>query len=101
MPVLRFLCRSSYRLSMFQGGMKAVLWADTLQCVIMVAGLVGVIIQGILRVGGIQKIWKIAEDGGRLNFFTEYSVIILTLTIIHNPVLRKSKSQKKIQMFVR
>ncbi len=56
---------------LLQGGMKAVLWADTLQFVIMVAGLIGIIIQGTLRVGGIQKMWKIAEEGGRLNFFTE------------------------------
>ena len=50
--------------------MKAVLWADTLQCVIMVAGQLAVVIQGCARVGGIAHVWDIAEKGGRLNFWT-------------------------------
>ena len=47
--------------------MKAVLWADTIQSFIMVAGLVAVIIQGFMDMGGIYKVWEIAEQGGRIN----------------------------------
>ncbi|ELT90273.1 hypothetical protein CAPTEDRAFT_177302 [Capitella teleta] len=50
------------------GGMKAVLWADTAQMVIMLGGILAVIIQGTISVGGMGKVWQIAEDGGRINF---------------------------------
>ena len=52
---------------MFQGGMKAVLWADTLQAFIMLAGLVAVVIQGSLVLGGPSNIWQRAQQGGRIN----------------------------------
>ncbi len=57
------------RCASLQGGMKAVLWADTLQCGVMLAGQLTVVIQGALRAGGIQRVWRIAGDGGRLNFW--------------------------------
>ena len=44
------------------------LWADTVQCVIMVAGLLAVLIRGTVIVGGISHVWSIAEQGGRINF---------------------------------
>ena len=47
--------------------MKAVLWADTLQCFIMLAGLLAVLIRATIDVGGIEQVWKIAKDGGRIN----------------------------------
>ena len=50
--------------------MKAVLWADTLQCAIMVAGQLAIVIQGSIRVGGLSRVWQIAEKGGRLNFWS-------------------------------
>ncbi|KAI0234204.1 Sodium-coupled monocarboxylate transporter 1 [Lamellibrachia satsuma] len=51
------------------GGMKAVLWADAVQSVVMVLGLLMVIIVGIWKVGGIQEVWRIADEGGRINFW--------------------------------
>ena len=57
-------------LSLIQGGMRAVLWADTIQCMIMVAGQLAIVIQGCARVGGIKRVWQIAEEGGRLNFWS-------------------------------
>ncbi|XP_051888968.1 sodium-coupled monocarboxylate transporter 1-like [Pristis pectinata] len=50
------------------GGIKAVVWTDVFQICIMAAGLLAVLIQGLIRIGGIEKVWKIAEEGGRLNF---------------------------------
>ena len=43
-----------------QGGMKAVLWADTIQMVIMMSGLLTLLILGSQAVGGFDKVWKIA-----------------------------------------
>ncbi|ELU18422.1 hypothetical protein CAPTEDRAFT_136710, partial [Capitella teleta] len=50
------------------GGMKAVLWADTLQFFLMIAGILAVLIQGIIVKGGIVNVWRIAEKGGRISF---------------------------------
>ncbi|ELT89215.1 hypothetical protein CAPTEDRAFT_91387 [Capitella teleta] len=51
------------------GGMKAVIWTDVFQTVIMLSGMLAIIIQGCIEVGGFEKVWKIASDGGRINFF--------------------------------
>ncbi|XP_078583618.1 sodium-coupled monocarboxylate transporter 1-like isoform X1 [Branchiostoma floridae x Branchiostoma japonicum] len=51
------------------GGMKAVLWTDTFQVCVMVAGFLAVIIQGCLQLGGIAEVWKVNYEGGRLEFF--------------------------------
>ncbi|XP_072098107.1 sodium-coupled monocarboxylate transporter 1-like [Mobula birostris] len=51
------------------GGIKAVLWTDVFQIYIMLAGLLALMIQGLIHSGGFGKVWKIAEEGGRLNFF--------------------------------
>ena len=53
---------------MFQGGMRAVIWADTVQMGVMVAGMTAVVIQGSLRLGGITNVFRIAAKGGRINF---------------------------------
>ena len=47
--------------------MKAVLWADTIQCFIMVAGQLAILIRGMIDMGGIHKVWDIAQQGGRIN----------------------------------
>ena len=57
-------------LTIFQGGMKAVLWADTLQTGVMLAGIIACVVEGARTVGGIGKVWQIAGEGGRLNFNT-------------------------------
>ncbi|XP_067914754.1 sodium-coupled monocarboxylate transporter 1-like [Heterodontus francisci] len=50
------------------GGIKAVVWTDVFQLCIMVISLLTVLIQGSIYVGGLGKIWNIAENGGRINF---------------------------------
>lgn len=49
-----------------QGGMKAVLWADTLQVLIMFAGIFAVLIEGCRVLGGMEKAWNTAKDNGRI-----------------------------------
>ncbi|GFY61781.1 sodium-coupled monocarboxylate transporter 1 [Trichonephila inaurata madagascariensis] len=51
------------------GGMKAVLWTDVLQSILMFLALLSVIIKGSIDMGGFQEVLNIAEKGGRLNFF--------------------------------
>uniref|UniRef100_A0A4W4DVL9 Solute carrier family 5 member 12 n=1 Tax=Electrophorus electricus TaxID=8005 RepID=A0A4W4DVL9_ELEEL len=51
------------------GGLKAVVWSDAFQMVVMVAGFLIVLIQGSYKNGGISTAWSTAEAGGRLNVF--------------------------------
>nr|XP_046239062.1 sodium-coupled monocarboxylate transporter 1 [Scatophagus argus] len=51
------------------GGLKAVIWTDVLQMVVMLAGFVAVIARGAVLQGGLAKIWEDAEQGGRLEVF--------------------------------
>ncbi|TNN76454.1 Sodium-coupled monocarboxylate transporter 1 [Liparis tanakae] len=51
------------------GGLKAVIWTDVIQMVIMLAGFVAVIARGAVLQGGFAKIWEDAGRGGRLEAF--------------------------------
>ncbi|XP_061689059.1 sodium-coupled monocarboxylate transporter 1 isoform X2 [Syngnathoides biaculeatus] len=51
------------------GGLKAVIWTDVLQMVIMLAGFVAVVARGAVLQGGLDKIWEDANQGGRLKTF--------------------------------
>ncbi|XP_076041757.1 sodium-coupled monocarboxylate transporter 2-like isoform X2 [Oratosquilla oratoria] len=47
------------------GGMKAVLWTDTIQVVIMYFSMVFVIIKGAIDNGGFKAVWDINDASGR------------------------------------
>ncbi|XP_078460340.1 sodium-dependent multivitamin transporter-like isoform X3 [Lampetra planeri] len=49
------------------GGLKAVIWADAFQTVVMVAGQLAVIGVGCWQAGGIGRVWDIASQGGRIS----------------------------------
>ncbi|ELT99562.1 hypothetical protein CAPTEDRAFT_111005 [Capitella teleta] len=51
------------------GGIKAVIWTDTIQMVIFFVGLV--ILAGVAssKVGGFGEVWQVAQDNGRDVFF--------------------------------
>lgn len=51
------------------GGLKAVVWTDFLQFVVMIAAILMVIVLGVVRAGGWTQVWATAEAGGRLIFF--------------------------------
>ncbi|XP_069797527.1 sodium-coupled monocarboxylate transporter 1 isoform X2 [Narcine bancroftii] len=51
------------------GGLKAVVWTDVFQMVIMISGFLAVIIRGSVVQGGFAQIWNISYHGGRLNFW--------------------------------
>uniref|UniRef100_F6V693 Sodium-coupled monocarboxylate transporter 1 n=1 Tax=Ciona intestinalis TaxID=7719 RepID=F6V693_CIOIN len=50
------------------GGMKAVIWTDALQSVIMLSGSLAALIKTTL-VGGFGNVWETLERSGRLNVF--------------------------------
>lgn len=51
------------------GGMKTVLWTDSLQFVVMVGGLLALLIKGTAESGGIEKVIRTANERGRIEFF--------------------------------
>lgn len=51
------------------GGLKAVVWTDTLQFLLMIGAVCCVITLGLHSTGGIVNVFKTADKGGRLIFF--------------------------------
>ncbi|XP_071111603.1 sodium-coupled monocarboxylate transporter 1-like [Haliotis cracherodii] len=51
------------------GGLRAVVWTDTFQTLVVMAGLVAVAVRGSMEVGGVERVWQIANEKGRIFFF--------------------------------
>lgn len=51
------------------GGMKAVVWTDLFQSIMMYASLLVVVIKGASDIGGIDVVWQKSVAGERIEFF--------------------------------
>lgn len=51
------------------GGLRAVIWTDTVQLLLMLGAIFAIIVLGLSDVGGFWEVWRIAERGERLVFF--------------------------------
>nr|XP_013814896.1 PREDICTED: sodium-coupled monocarboxylate transporter 2 [Apteryx mantelli mantelli] len=51
------------------GGLKAVVWTDAFQMIVMVVGFATVLIRGTILNGGPTNIWQCASEGSRLHIF--------------------------------
>ena len=51
------------------GGLRAVIWTDAFQAIVLFTGILAVVIVGAIEVGGLSKVFEIADAGGRLRFF--------------------------------
>ncbi|XP_076662885.1 sodium-coupled monocarboxylate transporter 2 [Andrena cerasifolii] len=51
------------------GGLKAVVWTDAIQTIVMFGGVLVVAILGTDRVGGFDQVWKRNQETGRIVFF--------------------------------
>ncbi|XP_063294360.1 sodium-coupled monocarboxylate transporter 2-like isoform X2 [Pelobates fuscus] len=49
------------------GGLKAVVWTDAFQMIVMVVGFLSVLIEGTIQNGGPSKVWEAATNGSRLD----------------------------------
>ncbi|ESO00062.1 hypothetical protein HELRODRAFT_83724 [Helobdella robusta] len=52
----------------FAGGMKATIWNDFFQMLVIALTLLLMLIFGIVRVGSMSKVWQISVEGGRIEF---------------------------------
>ncbi|XP_052069320.1 sodium-coupled monocarboxylate transporter 1-like [Mytilus californianus] len=68
------------------GGMKAVLWTDSFQAVLMLTGILVTLILGTVKVGGIAAVWKIADENGRINF-TDFSFNMSTRYTVWSAII--------------
>uniref|UniRef100_A0A8C6T4K1 Solute carrier family 5 member 5 n=1 Tax=Neogobius melanostomus TaxID=47308 RepID=A0A8C6T4K1_9GOBI len=50
------------------GGMKAVIWTDVFQIIVMLSGFLAIFIHGTILVGGPGRVLEIANNGSRINF---------------------------------
>lgn len=48
--------------------MKAVIWTDVFQVLVMIAGFFAIAIRGTLLVGGANEVLNIARNYSRINF---------------------------------
>lgn len=62
------------------GGLRAVLWTDAFQSILMFAAVFTIIISGLVKAGGFGEIFRAASEGGRLELW-KYKSIILTRAI--------------------
>ncbi|XP_014206395.1 sodium-coupled monocarboxylate transporter 1-like [Copidosoma floridanum] len=51
------------------GGLKAVVWTDAIQTIVMFGGVIVVAVLGTSRVGSVAEVWKRNLDTGRIEFF--------------------------------
>ncbi|XP_017311173.1 solute carrier family 5 member 6a isoform X1 [Ictalurus punctatus] len=49
------------------GGLKAVIWTDVFQTIVMFAGQLAVIVVGTHQAGGIAEVWKKAQNSSRIS----------------------------------
>ncbi|XP_066561243.1 solute carrier family 5 member 6a [Amia ocellicauda] len=49
------------------GGLKAVIWTDVFQTVVMFVGQLAVIVVGAHQAGGMAAVWQKAQEGGRIS----------------------------------
>ncbi|XP_058469651.1 solute carrier family 5 member 6a [Solea solea] len=49
------------------GGLKAVIWTDVFQTVVMFVGQLAVIVVGTIQAGGIGEVWRKAVNGSRIS----------------------------------
>uniref|UniRef100_A0A3Q3EFB0 Sodium-dependent multivitamin transporter n=1 Tax=Labrus bergylta TaxID=56723 RepID=A0A3Q3EFB0_9LABR len=49
------------------GGLKAVIWTDVFQTVVMFAGQLAVIVVGVLQSGGVSEVWRKVWEGNRIS----------------------------------
>lgn len=51
--------------NIFQGGIKAVVWTDVFQTIVIFGALITVIIKGAIDVGGLPEVWIKAKESQR------------------------------------
>ncbi|XP_044519661.1 sodium-dependent multivitamin transporter [Gracilinanus agilis] len=49
------------------GGLKAVIWTDVFQTLVMFLGQIAIVVVGAAKVGGLGRVWDVASQHGRIS----------------------------------
>ncbi|XP_046397417.1 sodium-coupled monocarboxylate transporter 2-like isoform X2 [Ischnura elegans] len=89
------------------GGLKAVMWADTLQTLLMFGSMVTIVVIGTAALGGPARVWQMNQEGGRIEFFnfdpdptTRHSFWTVTIGSLFIWLADVSANQGMIQRFL-
>ncbi|MPC19031.1 Sodium-coupled monocarboxylate transporter 2 [Portunus trituberculatus] len=64
------------------GGVKAVVYTDVMQTLLMFIGLIVVIVVCCLDLGGFSNVWSAADEGGRLELFKLVISFVVMLYVL-------------------
>jgi Na+/proline symporter len=53
----------------WQGGLKAVVWIDFLQSIVIIISSIVIIFIGVIKAGGPGTVWQRSSEGGRILIF--------------------------------
>ncbi|XP_076034113.1 sodium-coupled monocarboxylate transporter 1-like [Oratosquilla oratoria] len=90
------------------GGLRAVVWTDVIQILIVVSGLMAIIIQGSVMMGGFSKVWQIAKENGRtgpelfkfyIDPFERHTVFNVILSSMLTKITLYSCHQTQVQRY--
>uniref|UniRef100_A0A8C5QTG0 Sodium-dependent multivitamin transporter n=1 Tax=Leptobrachium leishanense TaxID=445787 RepID=A0A8C5QTG0_9ANUR len=89
------------------GGLKAVIWTDVIQTLVMFAGQLAVIIVGTMKVGSISEVWQIALDNKMISGinwnpdpFTRHSVWSLSIGGVFMMLSLYGVNQAQVQRYL-
>ncbi|GAB6026987.1 hypothetical protein CHUAL_013653 [Chamberlinius hualienensis] len=71
------------------GGIKAVVWADMTQSLVIIAVILAIAIKGIVEAGGFNQLWKFLQEGHRAEIpiqSSPYSKYTMWTMILGNPI---------------
>ncbi|XP_064595919.1 sodium-dependent multivitamin transporter-like [Liolophura sinensis] len=60
------------------GGIKAVIWTDVFQCIIIFIGITAVLIKATMDIGGLANFWRLNKEGGRLDINWSFDPTVRT-----------------------
>ncbi|CAF1058693.1 unnamed protein product [Adineta steineri] len=93
--------------SIFEGGIKAIIWTDVLQFTFILVGLLPATIQGLIQLGGLKQTFLIASRDGRIEFDnvnfdprTRHTVWTLIIGCSFNILAEYSFNQALVQRYL-
>ncbi|ROT81102.1 hypothetical protein C7M84_000156 [Penaeus vannamei] len=66
---VRALAHPQFRHQTAHGGVRAVVYTDVLQTTVMFVGVLAVVMQVCVDLGGLDEVWSRAVEGNRIDFF--------------------------------
>ncbi|GFO44793.1 sodium-coupled monocarboxylate transporter 1 [Plakobranchus ocellatus] len=94
------------------GGFKSVIWTDAFQGIMVFVGIIAIVIKACVEVGGLEEVWRLSEEGGRINMdkfsldprvrHTQWSLVIgfflmMSTTCYSQATIQRISSMKSVR----